>query len=520
MWWRDLFVSISLANLIYLRPWTQVLTFDRNTDYWLALPPTPPHFIALMLNVLLLSLVFWIVLIQIRRRGGILLKLLPFALLVPLVILLNATRTLIGDPGKSVVLGFISHRTALVGICAACLLVGGFLVGGKRVYQFSYGVLLLLSPLAALSFGQAVYHCATFDPSLTANHQLAPTLPAKPAGAPRFLWIIFDEWDQNLTFTERPNGLALPEIDRLCRESVCASQVETPAMMTDISMPALITGRELASVHPKGPSELMLQPPGRGPSIPWSKQPNVFDQARALGFNTAVVAWAIPYCRVISRSLSGCWWWPGSNQYNADGTTVPQIFWHLPRGLFETIYRSPFGQSLATIRHEGTYDKVLAQSLEVAAAGQFGLTLLHMPIPHPPYFYEASTGRYTRGSAPIRGLLKQTQKGYIDALALVDRTIGELRTAMERRNVWDSTTILFTADHPFRHRPALDGEPVGHLVPYVLKCAGEKEGIHYDGRFSSLLTRNLIVSTLNGRISDARSAVSWLDENGPGSLAQ
>ena len=198
----------------------------------------------------------------------------------------------------------------------------------------------------------------------------------------------------------------------------------------------------------------MIRPRDSGTYVRWSEQDTVFREARKMGFNTAVVAWAIPYCRVLKNDLSDCWWWSGSNQYNSVGSTVPEMLLNRPRSLFENIYRSPFGQSLSTTRHIWVTENVVAKSLEVARDPGIGLALLHMPVPHPPYFYNAVTGKNDRGATPITGIFQQTQEGYIDALALTDKIIGQLRRSMEQAGVWDTTTVIFSADHPYRHRPA------------------------------------------------------------------
>ena len=55
---------------------------------------------------------------------------------------------------------------------------------------------------------------------------------------------------------------------------------------------------------------------------------------------------------------------------------------------------------------------------------------------------------------PLRstGIFAQNQSGYIDALALTDKIIGDLRRSMEHAGTWDTTTMIFSADHPYRHR--------------------------------------------------------------------
>jgi hypothetical protein len=82
---------------------------------------------------------------------------------------------------------------------------------------------------------------------------------------------------------------------------------------------------------------------------------------------------------------------------------------------------------------------------------------------------------------------------------------------MERDGVWDSTTVIFSADHPYRHRTALDGHPVGRRVPYLVKFAGPQKQVSYGAPFSSLLTRKLIQSILSGELSRAEEIPSWID---------
>jgi hypothetical protein len=323
--------------------------------------------------------------------------------------------------------------------------------------------------------------------------------------------VIFDEWDQELTFNERPSRITLPEIDSLRATGFSASETIRPGQATDWSMPALTTGIALDDIHPNGAAELMIRPRGSGTFLRWSQQDTVFREARKMGFNTAVVAWAIPYCRVLNSDLSGCWWWSGSNQYNSVGNTLPEMLVNRPRSLYESIYRSPFGQSLSTTRHLWVTENVVAKSLEVACDPSYGLVLLHMPVPHPPYFYNAATGKNDRAATPVTGIFRQTQEGYIDALALTDKIVGQLRHSMEQAGVWDSTTVIFSADHSFRHRTGLDGHPVSRRVPYLVKMAGPQKQVSYGAPFSALLTRKLIQAILSGGLSRPEEIGSWID---------
>ena len=471
----DWLASLTLANLVFLRCWAEMLSSDENRIYWLETAPDPAHFVSLMLDVLLLGAAFYALMGGIRKKSQTANRIMVAAGLLILVSLVNSLRSLITNPGTSLFLRFVEQRAPGIGVGIAIVLVGAVVFGGIRALRPVHKLLVLVSPFLLFTFGQAVYRIISFDDRPTRNGPLALHLPPKPAGAPRVIWVIFDEWDEELTFADRPSRIQLPEIDRLRADDFSATEAIRPNLFTDWSMPALTTGIALEDIQPQGPAELMIRPRGSGTYVRWSEQDTVFREARKMGFNTAVVAWAIPYCRVLKNDLSDCWWWSGSNQYNSVGSTVPEMILNRPRSLFENIYRSPFGRSLSTTRHIWVTDNVVAKSIEVARDPAIGVALLHMPVPHPPYFYNAVTGKNDRAAAPITGIFEQTQEGYIDALALTDKIIGQLRRCMEEAGVWDTTTVIFSADHPYRHRTTLDGHAVSRRVPYLVKMAGPQK---------------------------------------------
>src|SRR5262249_35143332 len=125
----------------------------------------------------------------------------------------------------------------------------------------------------------------------------------------RVVWIIFDEWSQAITFGDRPAGLDLPNFDRLRAESFYATAAKTPCGFTLIFIPRLLLG-EQADSFPAGPKSLVVQLESRRAPASWSTFPNVFDQARKMGFDTALAGWFHPYGRLLSGSLTRCYWIP------------------------------------------------------------------------------------------------------------------------------------------------------------------------------------------------------------------
>ena len=133
-----------------------------------------------------------------------------------------------------------------------------------------------------------------------------------------------------------------------------------------------------------------------------------------------------------------------------------------------------------------------------------GLVFLHVPVPHAPHAYNRFTGQLDGKNHPI--------SGYIDSLALLDRMLGELRTAMEQAGTWDNSVLLVSADHPFRASQALDGKR-DWRVPFLLRFPGRKTGDVRGPEFNTIVSANLVYSILRGSVSNVAEASGWIQEH-------
>jgi hypothetical protein len=114
----------------------------------------------------------------------------------------------------------------------------------------------------------------------------------------------------------------------------------------------------------------------------------------------------------------------------------------------------------------------------------------------------------------------------VDNLALADRTLGDVRKAMEKAGLWDRSIVLVSSDHPLRpyewnYRPTWTAEdqqvtPAGKespLIPFLLKLPGESRGVSFKPAFNTVLTQDLLLAALQGKITTPKAAVSWLERN-------
>ena len=437
-------------------------------------PPRPVEYLALIVNILLVAAALTGLTILARRvLPGKQFRFAEMAVVLGIFIPLNAVRAVLSNRYpllRSPLIELLGLRGVM--ILGACLAIGGLIAivyFHHRIAVAITAALAVLSPFCAVTFGQAAWKAAHYDASAYRNRPPAPRI-AGTGKSPRVVWVIADEWDYRLTFVDRNPALQLPEIDRLLGTSLYADHASPPGLETPISIPGYYSGKLVEHVRHDGPRELQVayHDDTRG-EVPWSVQSSVFERARTLDVNTALLEWYHPTCRVLN-SLTYCKWWPMAMQHNSMGDSFWQILPNQTRSLFESNIFSLFGRSLTADQQTGVYQAMMREASRLVVDRDLGFILVHLPIPHAPHAYDRKTGTFTLGNSPIAG--------YIDSLALLDRSVGELRRAMENAGVWDSTTVLFTSDHGYRDAEALDGKSDSR-IPYILKLASQKDGVKY-----------------------------------------
>jgi hypothetical protein len=501
-------VALSFANICYLRVWGEILTYRPWDTYLMTTPPRPVEYLALVVNILLVAAALTGLSILARRvLPGKQFRFAEMALVLGIFIPLNAVRAVLSNRYpllRSPLIELLGLRGVI--ILGAFLAIAGLitvLYFHHRIAVAITAALAVLSPFCAITFGQAAWKAAHYDAAAYRNKPPAPRI-AGTGKSPRVLWVIADEWDYRLTFVDRDPSLQLPEIDRLRRTSLFADHASPPGPETPISIPGYYSGKLVEHVRHDGARELLVAyHEDRRGEVPWSVQSSVFEQARTLGVNTALLEWYHPTCRVLN-SLTYCKWWPMAMQHNSMGDSFWQILPNQTRSLFESNLFSLFGRSLTADQQSGVYQAMMREADRLSVDCDFGFTLVHLPVPHAPHAYDRKTGNFTLGNSPIAG--------YLDSLALLDRSVGELRRTMENAGVWDSTTVLFTSDHGYRDSEALDGKS-DPRIPYLLKLASQKDAVTYTQEFNTVLTADLLLCVLRGEIGDPATAVAWLDRN-------
>ena len=509
---RDAMAALSLSNLCFISAWQILLNPGHYFYYYWKNYPGFTEIIALVLDILLLAVLFSVGIAATRRFGkGALAKGARVLFVLLLVIPLNSIRLGGGSLNDLDLFTFLRRTQVMV---LGCLLLAAILLVLWRwssvITRIVAPILMILAPFSLVALSQGVWLAQRHRSDIRLFNKKTPDVAeSETEPARRVLWLIFDEMDQRMLFDARPDGIKFPELDRFRSEAIYADSAYPPAGETLMSMPALTTGRIVTRAVPSRPDELMLTFDGSKEAAGWSAQPNIFSAARAAGFRTALIGWYHPYCRTIGTGLDVCYWEPSISEANpvldklsmggAMRLWVRAVLFRIP--LVFRLLKSRYMRDLRE-QHIVTHQRILAEARAVVRDRGLNLTLIHFPVPHHPFIYD-----------PARNVLSPaTDNDYAGNLELVDKILGELRREMEAAFSWNKTAVLITSDHWWRDSTPVNGRR-DHRVPFLLKLAGQPEGVTYPRAFNTVLTHDLVLAYLSGELSSKDDMIQWMDRH-------
>jgi len=519
-------LALSLANLCYFRAWRELLS-PQGLSYWYYWKEYPgyPLLGALVLNVLVLAGIFRLGFYLSKRwEFGRKLQIAPIIFLLIFFRALNNIRTEFDSLSTTHLRALFGKAGYAAGVVLFLLLIALAIkrFGLIRVARAAALIVFIWSPFGLLGLVQATWLAAKYGRSISNEKTSAQPISQKTKTKPRVVWIIFDEMGQRLPFDERPSDLSLPEFDRLRAQSVFATQAFPPAGHTSQSIPALLTGQLIAAVRPAGPGELMFTLPNQTASIKLSETPTVFADANKLGFNSELVGWYHPYCRVIGNQLTRCYWHPATQRLQMPLLSFRKDLIRQNVGVLKLL---PFTTSLQEkfletqkrdyrSEHLEDYKELMRRAVIAVTNRDSDLLFIHLPVPHPPYVFDRR-----RSATSI-----SHDNGILDNLALADKALGELRQQMELSGVWQTSTVIVSSDHWWRSDywqaqrlfwnssdVALKAATLDHRVPFLMKLAGQNSTVQYDTAWNTVLTHDLILAVLKGEISGAPQVTAWID---------
>jgi hypothetical protein len=537
---KDFLVCFSLGNLCFLRRWYDLEYLkERSMDYYRVQPADPTLLWATLIAATMLAVAFWLVWLWVQRwPSERKLKFARATFVLLLIFPLESVRRYWNSDGNHA--DWLTNGSVLLieGILAFGLVMT--LRGNLRVLHAARRVTLALTLLfPALMLDFAVAH---FNEEPASRYDAKPSLPMLPhppgQARHRVIWMLFDEFDQRLAFELHKPKVDFSNLERLRSESMVADYARQTAPWTTLALPSILSGQIFSRAELIDADTLRVYHEGSNQGTNWRDQPNVFKKARAMGKNAEIVGWHHPYCRVFGDMTVRCTEVPSGHPTGALlretsvadegvphavkfllglqlGNVLDMLHW----GYEESSENGRDGY--VQRRQQKQYFRIRDLAYAQAADPQIDFLFIHFPLPHLFAIYNREGQNFDLNDS----------LNYADNLALVDRTVGEMRKAIEQAGLWDSTSILITSDHGLRpdlwrgrmgwtpELEQLTGGRQSESVPFIVKLAGENRGATYERAFSSVVASDLVLAMLSGDVTTPQSAAAWLDGKNLGSTS-
>lgn len=500
---RDALLCLSFANLCFLSIWAAFQ--DRTMLYYRAIAPGYGEIVAVTADVLLLGALLYLGVLGVERfrnrwvQAAARLAFLG-AMLIPLRNIRWAAFEDVSTSGLRSLLG----RGGIA--LSAILILVAVVIWNRRLAKVAAVFLLILAPLLPISIFRSLQLVHSMRQGAYRALTPPPDSRDRPVATKRVVVLLYDEFDYRAAFSSRPAGVLLPELDRLRRESLFAVNAYPAQKETILSIPAILSGREVETATHFGSADLRLIA-GKS-EVEWSRVPNLFSQLRSRGVRTGLVGWYHPYCRILGNTLDECYYEPCVFDH-------PELKFALPvltnmrlnaRRMLATIPPSSlFGETAVVSLPERIreYVQIHRHALDAARDKTLGFVFLHYPIPHPPGLFDPERGSLSPGKV----------HPYAANLPLVDRSLGELRAAMEQAGVWDSTTLILTSDHPLRV-PAWPEElatwkETAPRIPLMVKLEGAHEGVTYSAAINNRVVHELVLELFGDGFHNPQEVAQW-----------
>lgn len=395
-------------------------------------------------------------------------------------------------------------------------------VAGALVAVWIFSPHWFLEGLRALRFGLLLLGFCIFwiVPSLlsagTAHQPYDRVSFNKPVAAPaaphrRIVWLLFDEMSYDQAVAHRWPGLEMPNLDRLQAESITFSHVDPDGYFTEDVIPSLLLGQPIDGVEGSRAGWMLYR---SGPSGPWQRynpERTLFASALREGWTTGALGSFNPYCRIFADVLDSCWMDlpPLPDHFSRDKTTLANVMAPLAAN-WQRLWHH---QHAAPKNWPDPLDQLPAVRAANALIGDTSIDLcfVHLPLPHPPGFYNRKTGHIGPGGS------------YIDNLALSDRILGKLMQDIEQSGAADRTTVILSSDHSWRvgmwrhsygwtdedelasHHGQFDPRPM-----LIVHFPGEAGGATVQKSFLLLRMHGMIARMMMGQIENAAELEAWV----------
>ncbi len=491
---KDFVACFSLSSIIVLGP---SLTQFANFNFFLNFEYLRLNIVLTILTILSVSCFFYLLKIKTLFSKNKFIKYSTYAVfLISFAFFLRAILKIVVNNMKPFIFIFFTI-TALVLIVFSIVF---FIKKPKMILNFITTFLIILFPFSLFLIYKASVGFFSYKQE---------KVQVFKNNKPKVIWIIFDEWDQFLSFEKRPNNVELKEFDKLKQKAFSASRAFQPGSNTIVSIPAYTTGKKIVSSQVLGFNNILLNFPDGKASF-WHKESNIFSKLHSMEINSAA-AGLYPYEKLFNKYCTEKYsYFNKKNLFSYMPFVFYQIIeFYLTAPLTNlTFHKVKFFKSLQSFFESSfcsnQYFGIKENAFKIMKNRDINFCFIHFSIPQPPGIYSKKNKKITKKIS-----------SYSENLILMDKTLTEIKLELQKSNIWDESILIFTSDHWLRkefwdntlsklNKEEMDlcSQRKEALVPLIIKMPHQEEAISYDKPFNAISLHNLVLDIYNDKASN------------------
>lgn len=390
--------------------------------------------------------------------------------------------------------------------CIAVLLIAtaAFINKKSRLAKRCQLLCQAISPAVPLTFASLLLqqnYPEQVDPLPIVGQPCAATVHEGGTARGGIYVLLFDEWSYERTFDSGQPLSRFANLAAFTQEATVYHNASSPAGNTEASLPGILYQTNDAVVVDRGRFGFEHE----GKFVSARECQNMFSRLGPLGFQTAMIGFALPYRSWLGDSVDVC----RSRCYYERGEDAAS---GLRMHLLNAIGYAPDPWT------QRWYKRMEARSIHSVICGILGNTrhdmstivrewptntflFAHVHLPHMPAVLNSDLKfrdpkQTAWGDADLAG--------YESNLQAVDATIGEFVAELRRAGKYDNSVVVLTSDHSWRNDPertsGRSSVPITH-VPLLVKAPGQVQPASVNSKFE---TKNLgaLIESLVGRKSE------------------
>ena len=361
---------------------------------------------------------------------------------------------------------------------------------GARVAK---NLCLVFSPFVLMVFYQLLAN-PTWGPEREPKTAAKDSFKAAVPHAKPVFVLIFDQWSWQRS-TDGDEFLPFfHNVKQLAEQSFVFRNGRAPSTETKYSLPQIVYQTDLPSRAKIDPVAWL--PPDTNHLTAGKK--SIFAMAKDAGYKTALVGFYFPYRRILDGQIDYCY----SPSHHPKGESFGEKM--LLFGVSDCQYLAdPLSQGLDERLTPMVYSRNwynLNRDFEAEVAWvvsnvpRNSLTLIHWPLPHRPFVFNADGTYYGHEGGDKRG--PYDDNGFLREVEFMYKTLGRFIDDLKDANLYEDALLIITADHGHWKDHDL------HRVPLLVKLPGQSSSHEILEPFCNNQLGEIIQKVVHGGVDE------------------